>query len=1252
MKKIYQLTIALVLMALYAMDATATIKRVPLTADMMFEWNGWGADAQKASETPFANCAFNIGKPSGQPYGDSEVNAYADLSAYKTLEIYYTSGTPRPMLNRDVAGGQWSANEAESHLIEYPKGGGDTWSGKYFIKEEGLLKVDLAQLVADKGFAHLHAIKGADWKDVTVTKLALISDNGRVELEAGMFKCWTDAGPDAEEVLEDCDWASGEKFGCDVNFYRNVSGGDVAYGSTHVIYLWYADLTGTKKMYFTGEKGLTLRVLYNRQAPEEGDTDVHGHAVPETQVTIGDDGTAVLDVEALGLEYFHVNCIKVAWGASALKLVNIEIEGSVQGSGKINDPMDNVAAAFEGDVVAIKLGSNTNLKDLLGSQERLLFPNECGKLTIDGKETPLISVEGMMVGDDAYVFLFIDYDADPIEDNESVVLASFKNPDDAAQQLKFKSGLFEGTVVPDVVDLQGEYEMGIGSYYSNVAKLPTLKSADPELGSINLPVSQTEFKVEFTGKVNATELKATFDGVAMTVAPSEGFSTEFTLTRKGGDVTVGIHEIQLYDIMAEQDFFEEVGEETIKYSFGTIQSDEEVETLMTDGFAESGNGTVPASWIVDNDGEDRSGVTGLWGGCRVVEASGSFATHVLYLCSRGYNGNEKLNDGHAIYGSNEEHKLTLDAKTYHLTADVGGWDGTNRALKVQVVSEDTEDVIAETIEPVTVEYTKGKNHVDMEFTVEEPGNYLLKFFPCNTSGNPAGWADALAIGNIMVQYIPNVMGIEMMQKLKEALDAAEIVRDDNADEKYEGEAFTTLDNLIEKYRTEPVTAPSAFEKATEDLKAATAAMEKHHELCDSYYDLPLTAYEKLQQYSDTKFANDKYYAQLKAAFDKYATVTEDDVVIPNVISNDEQMQSAIDELNAAIAKTAMFTEGESSNGTVGYAALRERIRRGIENLKAMGVSEEDALLVEAEKALGDDEDVAQALKQRTAQEFYTQYNTMFAEGTTYDFSIFVKNPNIYVTKTSKQDVTAAPGWTVTNLGEGSLGDLWYINGGGTHPATDDVPADEAISSQGNVTLTQEITDLPAGVYQLTVYMGERRSDNDFKGFGQLPEDISEDATDEEKTELQLADARETIFPQEFFFVNTSVTAAGEYDNQTPVTTNGTSWGATDNNRLVTDEITIVDGKATIGVKSSGEHTWFALNDMQLTLVAAANFDYAKALSDLMQAIETLDNTTAKVRAIELFDLNGRRLQKAQKGLTIVKKVMSDGSIRTEKVVVR
>lgn len=130
-------------------------------------WNGWGADAEMTQPgTP----AWTLFEATGQPYGDPSVNAYADLSAFDKLYIVAVSGTPRILLNRDADGGQWSETESESHLIDNTKGG---WSAKYFAQNENVYTVDLKQLVADKGFAHLTSIKGANYADVTVTGMYL-----------------------------------------------------------------------------------------------------------------------------------------------------------------------------------------------------------------------------------------------------------------------------------------------------------------------------------------------------------------------------------------------------------------------------------------------------------------------------------------------------------------------------------------------------------------------------------------------------------------------------------------------------------------------------------------------------------------------------------------------------------------------------------------------------------------------------------------------------------------------------------------------------------------------------------------------------------------------------------------------------------------------------------------------------------------------------------------------------------------------
>lgn len=119
-------------------------------------WNGWGADAEM---TQAGTPTWVLFTATGQSYGDPSVNSYADVSAYDKLYIVTVSGTPRILLNRTADGGQWNENEEESNLIDNTKGG---WSAKYFSQEEKVFIVDLKQLVADKGFAHLTAIKSFD----------------------------------------------------------------------------------------------------------------------------------------------------------------------------------------------------------------------------------------------------------------------------------------------------------------------------------------------------------------------------------------------------------------------------------------------------------------------------------------------------------------------------------------------------------------------------------------------------------------------------------------------------------------------------------------------------------------------------------------------------------------------------------------------------------------------------------------------------------------------------------------------------------------------------------------------------------------------------------------------------------------------------------------------------------------------------------------------------------------------------------
>lgn len=131
----------------------------------------WGLQAPKRNTVA---PKWAIGESTDIPYGDPSVNAFADLSEYAKLIVTFSEGVPRILLNRDVDEGQWNEVESQSHLIDNTRAG---WSDRYFTTNGNMITVDLKQLVNDKGFAHLHAIKGANWENVTITSMIVVTDD-------------------------------------------------------------------------------------------------------------------------------------------------------------------------------------------------------------------------------------------------------------------------------------------------------------------------------------------------------------------------------------------------------------------------------------------------------------------------------------------------------------------------------------------------------------------------------------------------------------------------------------------------------------------------------------------------------------------------------------------------------------------------------------------------------------------------------------------------------------------------------------------------------------------------------------------------------------------------------------------------------------------------------------------------------------------------------------------------------------------
>ena len=152
-----------------------------LTKEMFLKWNEHSANARAIETLPYS--AYDVNKSSGLPYGNVYWLNYADLSGYDKLVVIANSGAPRFCFNRTVDNAQDTGDTEgyeKTNFIDIP---GKQWGTSFFetVDEDNhRYIIDLKAMTADRGFAHLHSIKGANWNNVYVAGMYLVK--GDVEL--------------------------------------------------------------------------------------------------------------------------------------------------------------------------------------------------------------------------------------------------------------------------------------------------------------------------------------------------------------------------------------------------------------------------------------------------------------------------------------------------------------------------------------------------------------------------------------------------------------------------------------------------------------------------------------------------------------------------------------------------------------------------------------------------------------------------------------------------------------------------------------------------------------------------------------------------------------------------------------------------------------------------------------------------------------------------------------------------------------
>ena len=1248
--------LALALMVLGAMNVSAEEISLQDVQFWQHETDLWGLDAPKNTE---ATPAWVVGESTGQPYGDPSVNNWADLSGFDQLVITYTEGTPRVMLNRDQNEGQFDSNEASSHLIEYPKCSG-TWAGKYFTDKDGVLTVDLKQILNDKGFVHLHAIKGANWANVTVESMVLVR-KGK-EKQVGWTNILTNSNfEDGDDTSSFVTVLNGDENDGSVTYPAVIEDG-VGVNESRAISI--KSMAGAPQTWSTQlfvklpevlPVGTEWRFSMDVMSEPAANVSVGGHAAPRTWICGGGDVSADFadgisttanwnTISAKGTitqNLFDKNFQSIAFDlnndketATQYYFDNIKFEIYKYGT----------VVEYADDVIQIDFGFENNLPELCkaAGKKRVIFSNESAKVLINGEEVSITSVEGFA---DGHLYIFLD------EIAEGEVRVIFTNPA-GDLQLKYAGGPKAGEVIPDVDEIAEYnanmlYEAGDDVYpYTMLA--PTIVYAKPEQGSFNIKNDLKEFYVKFDKKADAAKIVAKLDGKALTVSPAEGLTEEITMTYAGGNLSDGLHKINISKIYHEEMLSEEIyTDTTYVFSVGAPDaSDVAVELIPLSYFNECANGQIPEGFKAFADGmEERVPGVGYGGGNRLFAdfAAGGDFTHALYLRSN-----------YATYGFNDdEHKLSMEAgKTYTLTFNAARWQPSGEFLKVLFLNAAGDELLSQTVtcNPSvggSKNAVKGSSAYTIEFTPETAGDYELRFVVAkNADGEDAGeeWHELL-LANVKLAYIPSSFGVVETIAVNEALEKAQKTQADNADERYDGAAQTALNEAVAKVVAEKdnYTSPSECNAAVELLNNCSANLIDHVNLCNNYDQLIKDGSDVVRQHAEDKFAALDMYAQLVALVNKYHGVsvmqndgTEEE---PNwqkhytfdVLKDDAALTTAVAELTDIVNTTAkLFTTGASQRNTTGVAALVERLRLGAETLKTLGYAEDSYPVAQALNALEDDDELAEVLKNYIKTELYGKLkdnaNDLFKETVNeetgdvtreaIDLTVFAKNPNLY----AREYTQVIEGWTNVQ-GNAAAWSSW--DGNTSHSNKTAYVEDCALHPGWHAVayVEQTIADLPAGVYTIK-FNGWDNSD-------------TSDGT--------------------YAYVKTSSTPALEEGEEMDL--DKTAGYALMTGKAIPEEgitdIVVTDGVLTLGFAWGNQSQAFFEYVNILLTGAATGFDYAKAYESAAAGIETLEGTpAAKVRAIQLFDLNGRRLSKSQKGITIVKKVMSDGSIKTEKVIVK
>lgn len=474
----------------------------------------------------------------------------------------------------------------------------------------------------------------------------------------------------------------------------------------------------------------------------------------------------------------------------------------------------------------------------------------------------------------------------------------------------------------------------------------------------------------------------------------------------------------------------------------------------------------------------------------------------LFYTRNGGWPNHYVTYGEIIESEPDEPTLYLEAGRHQFTYYALNWKGSPLEYHFQIIDEETKEVLKEVVTSVEEcangarDYSGDSHKIQFVYNVPKDGNYSIKY-----GGTGESFSGSVTIEKLGSQAAYQ-LGI-----VNEARKLAEEELANAANECYNSATKTNLEEIIAKYKDPSVLhTPSEVEAAKVELETATKAMQTRRDYIDRY-ESALTAVENgVLAATETKYEKLEQFPIAQEAFNKYVAIE------PQTL-NDAELISAVD----VMSNTGALLENMVNTCVPLLTQQIADLSAAILNLDATMSGDETEVVLAADDAISDDQELVKTLKKIYAAKLYAK---IAAGAPIVDVpedpdeevpanrpvSFLIQNNKFY-SKTiipenkpnAPSSVDDFPGWNI-EVTKGQIQPLWDKGWGQQGPSEVKPICDCAVCApwgDGAYTVEQVVSDLPVAKYlvSLVVAADAINADNN-----EIPQCSAYVTVGEEKTE--------------------------------------------------------------------------------------------------------------------------------------------------------